>query len=357
MAKEKESEEHKKEEKLHEKHKKKVSKKKITLLLMGIIIGAIIGYAASMFIPSSNGTYSVTCDNAVGKKAQDYVVDNFLAIQGLDAELGAVEQVGTLCKVDLAITQEGIVLQETNIFITPEGDYIILGQVIPTTENLTQPETQTQEQEQPKKVTCDDIAKEDNPELNAFVVSYCPFGTQMQRVFAEIVKEIPELKDYMKLLYMGAVVDGKITAMHGDKEAQENLRQICIREEQSDKFWDYLGCFMKAGEVDSCLTEADINTGMLDTCMTGGKGLEYAQEDFDLQGDYSITGSPTLILNGVRVSEFDFGGRTAEAVKTLLCCGFNDEPGVCSKELTTDQAATSFSETYSTNSASSGGSC
>jgi len=30
----------------------------------------------------------------------------------------------------------------------------------------------------------------------------------------------------------------------------------------------------------------------------------------------------------------------------VLCCGFSQEPGVCSQKLTTEQAATSYSETY-----------
>ena len=85
--------------------------------------------------------------------------------------------------------------------------------------------------------------------------------------------------------------------------------------------------------------------------------LTYAQKDFDLDKKYGVSGSPTLILNGNKVSEFDFGGRSADAVKTLLCCGFNNEPDICNTNVTAEQAATSFSETYSKGGSSSGGSC
>ena len=364
MAKEHESEEHKTHheehhEGSHKRHKKKISKTKITLLIVGLIVGIVIGYGVSMSaISGGSGTTTTTCGSSLGEEAQTYVVGNFLAVQGLDAELGEVEQVGSICRIDLAIMRNGTKLQDSEVYMTPDGEYLILGQVLPTSEEIQQPETGT-EQEQTETVTCDDLTKEDTAELNAFVVSYCPFGVQMQRVIAEIVKEIPELDEYITIRYMGAIVDGEVTAMHGEKEAQENFRQICIREEQSDKFWDYINCFIKAGEVESCLTEADIDTDMLDECMTSEEGLAYAQEDFDLQGQYSITGSPSLILNGERVSEFDFGGRTAEAVKTLLCCAFNEEPDVCTTELTTESAARSFSETYGEggSSASTGGSC
>ena len=86
------------------------------------------------------------------------------------------------------------------------------------------------------------------------------------------------------------------------------------------------------------------------------KGQDGADELTRLALDMGI--QPTLILNEKDVSEFDFGGRTAEAVKTVLCCGFNNQPSFCSQKLTTEQAASSFSETYNTSSdSSSSGNC
>ncbi len=195
----------------------------------------------------------------------------------------------------------------------------------------------------------------DKPLLEAFVVSKCPFGLQMQRILNEIVKNIPELAQYIKVEYMGEIVNGKIDAMHGEEEAQENLRQICIREEQSDKYWPYIDCHIKEGKVEECLSLAKVDTTKLTSCMNDAKkGLAYAQKDFDRQNTFNVTGSPTLILNEEGVSEMGFGGRTAEAVKTVLCCGFKNKPSFCDKALTTEQAATSFSPTYSSNNTSSG---
>ena len=76
------------------------------------------------------------------------------------------------------------------------------------------------------------------------------------------------------------------------------------------------------------------------------RGLAYAQKDFDLNTKYNIQGSPTLVLNNQVASEFDFGGRTSEAVKTLICAGSKNEAKDCSKKLNTADAATSFSVAY-----------
>lgn len=202
---------------------------------------------------------------------------------------------------------------------------------------------------------CETLVKSENPKLEAFVVSYCPFGLQMLRILNEIVKNIPELENYIEVRYIGGIREGKIISMHGEKEAEENLRQICIREEQKDRFWEYISCFIKDGNASKCLKEAKIDVEKLEGCMEDeNRGLKYAEEDFELQNTYRVTGSPTLVLNGERVDEFEFGGRSANAVKTLLCCGFVKQPEYCSKNLTTIQAAIGFSSGYSSGRTSSG---
>ncbi|MCD6500650.1 hypothetical protein J7K42_01365 [bacterium] len=210
-----------------------------------------------------------------------------------------------------------------------------------------------EQKESPK--TCQDIPKSDKPVLEAFVVSYCPFGTQMERILNEIVKNIPELADNIRIKYMGQIQNGKITSMHGEKEAKENLRQICLRDEQKDKFFNYLSCFLREGKSQECLEKVRVNKEKLSQCMEdSSRGIVYAREDFESQNNYGVTGSPTLYLNGEKVSEFDFGGRTAEAVKNLLCCGFTTEPEFCSKALSKEKAATGFSEDYNSGNSSGG---
>ena len=54
--------------------------------------------------------------------------------------------------------------------------------------------------------------------------------------------------------------------MHGDEEAQENLRQICIREEQSDKYWEYVSCFMKEGKSADCLNSSTVDEVEINAC-------------------------------------------------------------------------------------------
>lgn len=66
---------------------------------------------------------------------------------------------------------------------------------------------------------------------------------------SKAIAEIPELASNLSVRYIGAVENGKITAMHGDTEAQENLKQICIREEQKEKYWPYVSCYMQEAKL------------------------------------------------------------------------------------------------------------
>ncbi len=214
-------------------------------------------------------------------------------------------------------------------------------------------------QTQNKKLSCKDLKKTSSPKLEAFVVSNCPFGLQMQRVFEKTIKEAPWLSKYLKIRYIGSVSGNKITSMHGDKEAQENLRQICIREEQANKYWPYLGCYMQQGETEKCLKQTGINVNKLNACVKDSKrGLAYAKKDFNLAAKLGVGASPTLILDEVqKLSEFDFGGRVPNAIKNIVCCAFKNKPAVCKKDLSKKQVATSFSKTGEVKGAGGSASC
>jgi len=322
-----------------------VEKSSKNLIPIAIIIAGILIAGAVVFV--NQRKVGALSPQAAAGKAIDFINKNLLT-GGTSASLVSVTEENGLYKILLKIGDK-----EYPSYVSKDGKLLFPNEGV----NLEEKPKTAEEPEQ-KKLTCEDIKKSENPQLEAFVVSKCPFGLQMQRVLNEILKNIPSLAGDVRVEYIGAIENGKITSMHGDEEAQENLRQICIREEQQDKYWKYIDCHIKKGDVDNCLTGAGVDKGRLDSCMNdNSRGTKYAKADFDLGGKYKVSGSPTLILGGETVSEFDFGGRTAQSVKTLLCCGFKTTPEFCSQKLTEEQAATSFSETYSQSSGSSGGSC
>ncbi|MCG2690131.1 hypothetical protein L6252_02515 [Candidatus Parcubacteria bacterium] len=305
------------------------------------IIIAVLGIAVAGLLYFNYGTdgASLTGQKAA-EAALSYINTEMLQGQAAAEIDGEVKKVSGVYMFNVSLNGESF-----PTYVSKDGK-LLFPQGIEMIVSTTSDENTNTEANPP--ATCEEVAKTESPQLEAFIVSYCPYGLQMQRVITEIINKIPELAQDIKIRYMGEVVDGKITSMHGDQEAQENLRQICLREEQPTKFNPYLSCFIQKGEADNCLTTAQIDITGLTSCMTDPtKGLAYAQVDFTEQNTLDVTGSPSLFLGGVKQSEFNFGGRTAQGVKTLLCCGFNEVLNACQTELSTEQAASSFSETYS----------
>ncbi len=316
-----------------------------------IIIALII---ASFILSYSGGLKSFNLfepKDVKVSKAVDFINKNLL--QDATATAEEITEESGVYKFTLKIGEEGY-----DTYLTKDGRILF-----PQGINIAaiQEEIGTSGKGVQKK-TCEELAKKETPILEAFVVSQCPFGLQMQRVLNEIVKNIPQLAPYIKVEYMGEVVEDKISSMHdntpGGAEATENLRQICLREEQTDKYWSYIDCYLKEGKTDECLVSSKVDVSKLTSCMNDvSKGIAYAQKDFEREEKFKVEGSPALILNEEEVSEFDFGGRTAEAVKTVLCCGFENQPDFCQTKLTTEQAATSFSSEYAVSGSSSNASC
>jgi thioredoxin 1 len=190
---------------------------------------------------------------------------------------------------------------------------------------------------------CSEIKKQKQPLMEAFVVTYCPFGLQMQRILTGIVSQIPDFSQNIKIRYMVKMAEENLTSMHGQDESDENLRQICVREEQSEKYWKYITCFTESGNASQCLKTAEVDEIKLDGCLVDERrGLRYAIADFNITQQFDITASPTLLLNGKIVEESNFGGRTEEAIKDLLCCGFSSKPDICDTILSKEKAKVGF---------------
>jgi hypothetical protein len=328
-----------------------VEKLRKNLIVIAIIVIAGVLIAGAIVFVNRGKTGNILSPQVAAGKAIEYINKN-LVTGGTKASLVNVTEENGLYKFHLKIGDK-----EYPSYVSKDGKLLFTNEGVNLEEKPKAAEKPAENQEQ-KKLTCEDLKKTENPSLEAFVVSKCPYGLQMQRILNEIVENIPSLANNIRVEYIGSIENGKITSMHGDEEAQENLRQICLREEQQDKYWKYIDCHIKKGDVDNCLTGAGVDKGRLDNCMNdNSRGIKYAKADFDLGETYKVSGSPALILGGETVSEFDFGGRTAQAVKTLLCCGFQNLPDICSQKLTEEQAASSFSETYSQSSGSNSGSC
>ena len=282
-------------------------------------------------------------DKKVAAKTIEFINSNNLASS--EASLVSVSRESGLIKIKIKIGTT-----EFDSYVSKDGKYLF-----PNIIDMSEAdESETENTETTSAASCDALTKTDSPMLDAYVVSACPYGLQMQRAMADAVARVPELANYIKVRYIGSVSGDTISSMHGEEEATENLRQICIREEQSDKYWGYVSCFIKAGDSTGCLQSSGVNSSTLSSCMSdSSKGITYAKQDFDLADSLGVSGSPTLALGGAIVEEFTpdnkpiwGSSRSSDEIKSIICCASNSEPSFCSQTLDTASAASSYSENY-----------
>ena len=186
------------------------------------------------------------------------------------------------------------------------------------------------------------------PTLDVFVMTHCPYGLQMEKAVLPVYNLLRD-KANIKIRFVSYT-------MHGDTEEQETRRQLCIREEQAGKkgenFWNYLECFVKAGDSGGCIATTGLNKADIESCMTI-KAESYWQVDKQLNTEYGVQGSPTTILNGKETSM----QRSPDAVKEAICNAFTTKPSECSQQLSTAAASSGFGTATTSSNSSSGGGC
>lgn len=273
------------------------------LMYRGGITGGVIGVGGSKISGDEAGEAVLNIANA----------------QGANAELVGVEEEEIFYKVTLKM--QG---RELPVYVTKNGEYFT-STLIPLS-NDVQPSSQNQQTQE--------VPKSDIPKVELFVWGYCPYGVQAQGPLAEVASLLGDKADFETVLYY----DG-----HGPFETQQNKIQACIQEVAKDKYWQYATGFVEdiypkcssSRDVECDKTESinlmkslGINDAEVMSCVDE-EGEALIAEHSARASEYGVTGSPSLVINGVKVNT----DRSAEAYKTAVCEAFNEAPADCSEVL------------------------
>lgn len=194
-----------------------------------------------------------------------------------------------------------------------------------------------------------EIPKSEKPEVKIFVMSYCPYGTQIEKGILPVLETLGDKIDFSLRFVFYSMHNNKTT---GDrKEIDENLRQYCIRTEAPAKLYVYLNCFLEKGKgtENACLKKAGVSVSGNIACMKAAdKEFDitrnfndvstYQQKIFPLfsidkaeNERHAIQGSPTFVINGVTVDSH----RDPASLLKIICSAFENVPDECHKELST----------------------
>jgi formylmethanofuran dehydrogenase subunit D len=196
-----------------------------------------------------------------------------------------------------------------------------------------------------------EVPKTAKPVVKLFVMSYCPYGTQIEKGILPVLDTLGDKIDF--------TLEFVSYAMHDKKELDENLRQYCIRTEEPSKLSAYLGCFLKKGQgtESACLKTAGVNVARNTSCVKVADAKFDVTKNFNDKGTYSgsfppfnvdkadndkyaVAGSPTLVVNGVVANS----ERDAASLLKTICSGFENAPAECAKTLPSTAPAPGFGE-------------
>jgi len=335
--------------------------KNVLIPVAGLVIFGAIAAAAyfnifqipEKYLPAKNLTA-----NVAAQKAVDFVNKNMLS-EGITLSFKDAKDENGLYTFKLTVQGK-----DYAAYVTKNGK-LFFAEGIPQAIELDKPlggETASAE-----------VAKSDKPDVKVFVMSYCPYGLQAEKMYLPVYDLLKD-KATMGIYFVNY-------AMHGKKEIDENLRQYCIQKEQNDKYAAYLKCFVEGttsadgtGEYSKCLTQAGIDQNKLSACVAGtdtefkvtadyndkntwlsGSYPKFAVND-DLNTKYNVQGSPTIIVNDKDVSS-SLATRSPEALKQVICSAFNNQPEECKTALSSDQPSTGFGAGTETATDSSGAAC
>ncbi|MBR9681824.1 MAG: hypothetical protein GOV00_03430 [Candidatus Altiarchaeota archaeon] len=163
---------------------------------------------------------------------------------------------------------------------------------------------------------------EESQKLDLFIMSQCPFGVQAATAVNELRAAIPDLD--VKLWYIANDNgDGTFSSLRGQPEVEENIRQLCISDNEPDKFWEYMSCILpvssNAGsEWENCADKAGVNKETLNECWQGEAGVQLLSQNVVLSNQLAIGSSPTFLVNGRYVlGGLPQGG--ADGIKGFVC--------------------------------------
>jgi len=269
-------------------------------MLSTFVLGVVV---LILLVSNFSGGSGGMVGNTISSDDAGEMLLSFYESQGAEGlVLDSVEESNGLYKVNF-----GYQGQVVPMYLTKDGE--LAGNLAPISGAPTGQDSQTEQEPQ-------EVPKSDKPVVELFVMTHCPYGTQAEKGI------IPTIET------LGDTIDAEIKFVHyfmHDPEETETLIQVCIREEQPSKFYDYLECFLEDGDSDRCLTETKIDKTKVDSCISSGKSDEYYDEDSALSEGYGVGGSPTLVVNGEIVQS----GRSADAYLTTICNAFNTAPEIC----------------------------
>ncbi len=315
----------------------------VWLVVIVLVIGVVIFFTQRNSDDGEEKEVNDKISEEVSAAATKLIEEQLVA-PGTKVTVGKITEDSGLYKIELDI--EG---QEVTSYMTKDKTKFI-PQLIDTKE---MEEVAGEGEEQVVAPVAEVTVKSDKPEVELFVMSHCPYGTQAEKGMLPVLDALGDNID-MQFKFVDY-------AMHGELEVKEQMRQYCIQKNNPNQFGDYLNCFLSGvsgseEEAKACMTKLQINQAITTQCESAldkEHGIlalladkaswvsgQFPQFNIDKADNekYGVQGSPTLVINGEQIQ----AGRDSASLLAAICSGFNEQPAACQTELSSVSPAPGF---------------
>lgn len=309
----------------------------IGVFVMGVIAVALISLVLAPLVKDKEMTNNELSLEEAKVKAEKFINDILIGDNGDKITVKNASEENGIYKIVVTVAGG----QDVETYITKDGKLFF-----DRTMNIEKVEKESQAAKNAEAAPAEAV-KSDKPAVELFVMSHCPYGTQIEKGILPAVEALGDKIDF----------DLKFCdyAMHGEKELNEELAQYCVKTGEPEKFNSYLSCFLEDGDSARCVAKAKINAAKLKTCVavtdkkfsviknfadkTTYKGnyptFNVYKED---NAKYGVGGSPTLVINGTTVKS----GRDSASLLATICAAFNNSPEECLTKLSSASPAPGF---------------
>jgi len=282
-------------------------------------------------------------------KVTDYINNTLLAGAPYKAVVGNLSEANGLYKMSIDVNNQKIdayMTRDASLFFPQAMDMIKK----PTTPSSTTAKADNNQQNAP--TTQEVNNKTAKPSVELFVMSQCPYGTQIEKGILPVIATLGKKIDF--------AVKFCDYSMHGQGELNEQMSQYCIEKNEPQNYQTYLKCYLASNgqptDAAACVKSAKVNAAKLASCVaatdktyniTAGyndkstwvSGQFPQFNIFKTENDkYSVKGSPTLVINGETISS----GRDSASLLKTICSAFATAPAECQAKLSSVSPSAGF---------------
>ena len=302
-----------------------------------IILAVIIILIAVLYFTGAFSGSNVISPAAAQTKIEKFINENLMA-PGSTAKIEAITETNGLYKLSINVGKD----KNVDAYVSKDVS-LFFPSAIEMKETKTASNDNATATNNTTAAAVNAIPTSTKPLVELFVMSYCPYGTQIEKGIIPVVEKLGSKIDF-KLKFVDY-------SMHGEKELRENMTQYCIQKEQTSKLLPYLKCFLETEDSTGCLTKTGVDGTKLATCVsatdkqfnvltqTEKRGQFPVFNIFEADNEkYDIQGSPTLIINGKESQS----NRDSASLLSAICAVFSTKPAECNAKLSSTNPAPGF---------------